>query len=260
MNSQAGSEAQLAPSPAYRRDSSGSAYYEKPAASLSSPSLPTALSQDGATDTYWLPQRQRRMCCCDSRWEVTKVAVETNCGPRRGHPLFRKQFCWASRWLRWSLVSGKGYRAESAALEKSKNILEKKESKHADKDTNLKKKTPNPEEQALAPLQCTPLHTEEGPEAAVQLSAGSGLPNRRAEELPRATKQSWLHLCSRSDSLPAAMATSGWQLRRANRCCQRGSSAPKAGTGLRARQRSALLPFEPTQRCQDALDKHLHPI
>lgn len=83
----------LTPFPVYLRESAGSAYYEKPAASLSSPSLPTALSQNGATVAYWLPQRQHRMCHYDSGWEVTKVLVVTNCGPRQGHPLFRKRFC-----------------------------------------------------------------------------------------------------------------------------------------------------------------------
>jgi len=55
---------------------------------VSSPSLPTALSQDGPAVTYWLPQRQHRMCHHGSGWEVTTVLAETSCGPRRGHPLF----------------------------------------------------------------------------------------------------------------------------------------------------------------------------
>lgn len=70
-----GSEAQLTPSPADLRDSSGSAYYEKAAASLSSPSLSAALSQDNATVTYWWPQRQHSMCHYGSGCKVTQALV-----------------------------------------------------------------------------------------------------------------------------------------------------------------------------------------
>lgn len=93
-----GSEAQLSP-PAGPRDSSGSAYCEKPAASLSSPSLPAALFQDGATVTYCCHRGSTGCATVAQGVKSPRCLFENHCVPRWAHLLFRKWLSWASRWL-----------------------------------------------------------------------------------------------------------------------------------------------------------------